>query len=393
MALYLFVFSIPFEMPQRTIPVEIPTLTGAMFLLTTVLQPSVCFRRLPAAFLWFVAYLWAFGLVVLINRVSYTTLVLQLFVWMVQVILLFWVGTNLMRSDRVVRGILLTLIIACTIRAALQIFGIAVMTQDVYTGGARVTMFGQNTNLTSMILAAGMAAVVGLQLNTSARLPRMGILTWPLAALMGFAIIQSGSRGGLLSAALGLTVFALRGSSIRQRVRNGLFALVALVLLGWGAYQTDVMRNRFEVAAVQGQLAGREEIYPALADMFIEQPIFGWGPIANQFEIARRIEDTEHERRDAHNLVGELLTSGGLFIAIPFLIGMGLCIRAAWRARHGALELVPLAILVAVLAGMVSGTWIAGKIVWLALSIALAAGMFWSEPAQHPTPRHEMAGV
>lgn len=378
-ALYTYVFSIPFEMPQRTIPVEIPTLTGALFLLTTVLQPSACFKRLPAAFLWFVIYLWTFGTVVLINQVTQSGLVLQLFVWMLEVVLIFWVCTNLLAHDRILRGLLLTLVAACTLRALLQVSGVGVMTQQV-VGGARVTMFGQNTNLTSMILGAGMITAVGLQLSLSRHLPRLRILTWPVAAVIGLAIIQSGSRGGLLGAALGLATFALRGRSIGQRVRNSVFAVIALALLTWGAFQTEVMRNRFEDAAVHGHLAGREQIYPALAGMIGERPLFGWGPIENQFEIARRMDNWDLPRRDAHNIVGELLTAGGIFMAIPFLLGMALCIRAAWRARKGPLEWTPLAILITVGVGMVSGTWIAAKIVWLAFSIALASGSFWAMP-------------
>ena len=51
-AFYLFVLSIPFEMPQRSIPIEIPTLTGAFFLLATLIQPSAAYRRIPGALLW-----------------------------------------------------------------------------------------------------------------------------------------------------------------------------------------------------------------------------------------------------------------------------------------------------------------------------------------------------
>src|SRR5712691_4805654 len=47
---YAFVFSIPLEYPDRTIPVELHTITGALFLVIALLQPSVCFRRPPAAF-------------------------------------------------------------------------------------------------------------------------------------------------------------------------------------------------------------------------------------------------------------------------------------------------------------------------------------------------------
>ena len=35
-SLYLLVASIPFEYPERTIPLEIPTLTGAVFLLVII---------------------------------------------------------------------------------------------------------------------------------------------------------------------------------------------------------------------------------------------------------------------------------------------------------------------------------------------------------------------
>jgi hypothetical protein len=58
--LYLLVASIPFEYPERTIPLEIPTLMGAVFLLGTLLHPYRCYGRLPAPVLWFGGYLLAF---------------------------------------------------------------------------------------------------------------------------------------------------------------------------------------------------------------------------------------------------------------------------------------------------------------------------------------------
>jgi len=44
-ALYLLIASIPFEYPERSIPLEIPTLTGAVFLLATLLLPRRCYGR------------------------------------------------------------------------------------------------------------------------------------------------------------------------------------------------------------------------------------------------------------------------------------------------------------------------------------------------------------
>jgi O-antigen ligase len=114
--------------------------------------------------------------------------------------------------------------------------------------------------------------------------------------------------------------------------------------------------------------------------MIRERPVFGWGPIANQYEIAQRINFRKFPYRDAHNMVLELFTGTGLLGGIPFLIGLGLSVRGAWRARRGPLGVLPLAMLLAVLMGTVPGTWMAAKIVWLAMALGLAAGAYMARP-------------
>lgn len=365
-AFYLFVMSIPFEIPDRTIvPVDVPTLAGILFLLTTALNPSACFRRVPAALVWFVAYLWILALSSVVNGAEDSFEVVRLFIAMIQLLLIFWVGVNLLIDPVARRGVLLALAASCAARAAVQVLGIAATSHQVWTGGARVTAFGQNANLSAIILSAGLVAAIGL---------RKGLVSWALAGLMGMAIIQTGSRGGLLCAAVGLLAFLWHGSTGWARLRNAAVGLVGIGLLGWGALHSEMMRNRIEQAAEEGQFAGREQIYPALLDMFAERPVLGWGPINNQYQIARRIGEQKKVRRDAHNLVLELLTTAGVVGALPFLVGLALCVAGAWRARHGSQGALPLALLCAVLMGTISGTWIAGKILWLALAIALAAG-------------------
>ena len=194
-ALYLFVLSIPFEMPNRTIPIEVPTLFGALFLLATLVQPIVSYRRIPGALLWFVSYLWIFGLSTLVSRTDHAMLVLIQFLNLLQVAFILWACSNLLREKRVLRGVLLTLAFAVTLRAAMQVLGIAATAREVWTGGARVTVLGQNPNLSAIILAAGFITVINLR-------PRL--LAWPVAAMIAYATIQTGSRGGLLCIAIGL---------------------------------------------------------------------------------------------------------------------------------------------------------------------------------------------
>lgn len=361
LALYLFVFSIPFEMPNRTIPIEIPTLTGCIFLLATFLQPTLVFRRIPGAVLWFVAYLWFFGLSTLINRGEHTTLVIVQFLSHVQLLLILWACANILHDKKALRGVLLTFALATAIRAGMQIFGIAASVTPLWTGGYRTTVLGQNPNLSAIILSAGFITVLTMR-------PRL--VAWPIAAMIGMALIQTGSRGGLLCAAGGVLVLLLQG---KHRVRSMLFGVVTLALLGVAAWRSDMFRARL-VAADRGSLAGRENIYPAVIEMISEKPWLGWGPTENQYEIGKRIGEEKKDRRDAHNIVLELLSATGIVGAIPFLAGMWLCFVGAWRGRRGPLHMFPLAFLVTVLIGTISGTWIISKILWLALSIALAAG-------------------
>lgn len=388
MALYLYVLSIPFEIPQRPMPLEVPTITGFIFLGAVVLSPGAAFGRIPSALAWFALHLWIVAIASIAAGGAHVGEILRHFAGLVQVVLLFWACANLLGDARVLRGVLMAAVFATAVRAGLQVLGIATSQYREWTGGVRVTVLGQNANLSAIILSAGLVMLVGLRALRGRGLPQAGLLTWPLAGLMGFAIIQTGSRGGLLCALCGLAVLSLTGATPAQKLRNAVLGVFTLVLLGWGAMRSDVMRHRFE-AAEGGNLAGRERIYPAAIDLFLERPLLGWGAIENQFEVARRIGERVRPSRDVHNLVLELLTTSGVFGALAFLTGLALVMRGAWRSRRGPLGMLPLAVLVCVLVGTVSGTWLPAKILWLAFALATAADLWWSDTA--PPPMQELA--
>ena len=376
---YLYLCSIPFELPQRPIPIplEIPTLFGFLFLFTSVLDLRACYGVVGPAQRWFAVYLWMFVVSALIHVGPYQGEILRLLINMLQVALLFWAGSGLFRDSAIRHHALRLFGLACVARAAVQVSGIAATAHQVWTGGERVTAFGQNANLSAMILSAGAMAILGLRL-AQRPLWRPGITAWPAVLLIGLAITQTGSRGGILGLGLGAAAFLFRGGSMLARSRNITVACLALGGLLYGARNSTLLRNRF-AAAETGQLAGREEMYPILWDMFREKPLLGWGPIANQFELAKRLGNPKFERRDAHNIVFELVTTTGVIGAIPFLIGLGLCIRNGWRARRGPDRMLAFALLLPILEGILSGTWIASKILWLALAQADAAGRTHAE--------------
>jgi O-antigen ligase len=373
-ALYALMASLPFEYPGRSIPVEIPTLFGSIFLLTTLLQPRLCYATVPWAVVWFAVYLCAFLLSVGVGAGDYAGEVLKLFLNTVQGVLLLWVGYNLLCTEAIAKRALTALVIACALRAALPLLGIAKSSVVVYTGGERVTALGQNANNSAMVLSAGLIALIGLAYTRTPRAVRPGLLVWLLTGLLGFAIVDTGSRGGLAAAAVGVLVFGWARGPLRTRLRHGIISLVAIGLLGTAAFSLPVMRHRLEQSARTGDMAGRERIYPALLTMVREQPVLGWGPIVNRYELAGRIGERVRPWRGAHNFILEVLTASGLVGAIPFLVGTWLCAQGAWRARAGVQGILPLALLSTLLVANTSGDWIASKHFWLVLAYALASG-------------------
>ncbi len=383
--LYLLVASIPFEYPERTIPLEIPTLTGAIFLLGTLLYPSRCYGRLSASAIWFGVYLAAFLISIGVGQREWAGDALSEFVVVLQGVLVFVAAGNLMRDERVARRALLTLAGACVIRAAMPFLGLGRTTNAVWTGGERISALGQNANSAAMIMAAGLVALIGLTLIRRNKSTFTLAVAGILGALLGLALLETGSRGGLVALLGGVMVFGLAADTWRHRLRNGAIAVLAISLLAVATLRLPVMRNRLLDTATTGNLAGREQLYPALWRMFLEKPVMGWGPIANTYELALRIGERERPKRAAHNLVLELLTAGGLMTAIPFLIGAWLSVRSGWRARGGEHGVLPLALLCSIFLSNMSGDWVASKLLWIVLAYAFASGR-WRAPLLWPAP-------
>jgi O-antigen ligase len=381
--LYLLVASIPFEYPERTIPLEIPTLTGAVFLLATLFHPQRCYGTMPAATLWFGVYLLAFLVSTFIAGDHASDALLE-FIVVLQGVLIMLAAGNLMRDSRVATGAMLTLVAACVIRASLPLLGLGRTTSSVWTGGERVSALGQNANSAAMILAAGMVVLVGLAYGRQRRTPWSLVCAGVLAAVIGYAVLETGSRGGLVALLGGVLVIALAAESTRARIRNAVIGAVAISLLVFGALQLPVMKNRWEDSMRTGNMAGREQLYPALGNMFLEKPVFGWGPVTNQHELAVRIGERERSARAAHNIVLELLTATGLIGTVPFLLGGWLCLRHAWQARRGEHGVLPVALFGSVFLSNMSGDWIAGKLIWIMLALAVAS-VGWSGAVGLPT--------
>ncbi len=371
---YLFVFSIPFEMPNLGLPFETAALTGGLFLLAAAWQSRVCFGRPPKALWWFGAYLAVYILITLMLGVQRRADAARAFILLVQAILICWCGCSLMRRDRVARGALLTLVVSCAMLALIQVSAVASTASEIGSHAERLSSFGQNPNKLGRTLGMGLIALIGLTFDMEKRVLRPGILAWPLLGIMLLAIVDTGSRGSLVAVAAGLFAFMFRSGSSVSRLRNAAIVVVAIGACFVFSYLSENMWTRIEATIDKGSLAKRETIFPEAWEMFVESPLFGWGPVNNMEVLGTRVGEPDHPRRDTHNIFLELLTATGLLGTIPFLGGLYLCFSAAWNARGGRQGATPLALIIAVSAANVGANLLYAKLYWFILAYVLAAG-------------------
>jgi O-antigen ligase len=376
-ALCAMTFSLALEFPER-FPVEVSTIAGSTFLLCTLFHPARCYGWIPEAVAWFWLSLYVMLVALVFSGATYpgglylwdvTQYVLLLLLW----ILVFWVCSNLFEDERLARVALWALVAGCLIRSAMPLLGIGTTATPQGLGGERVTVLGQGPNQSAQVLAVGLIALIGLTEVQRRRPGRLRLLAWAGIALITGGLVATGSRGGLTTFAAGLMVILLTGRTLRARLRNAAVAVAAAGLLTIAFARSDLLQRRFSQAVEEGNLAGREQIYPLSVAMFLEKPLLGWGPITNKYELGARLGDGTHQRRDAHNAILEILTACGIVGLIPFAFGVWLCLRSAWLGGAEERGVLPLALVVGVIVVNMSGNRLTAPITWLMLSYGLTS--------------------
>jgi O-antigen ligase len=373
-ALCAYVFSLLFEAVGIGLPVEMTQVTGAALVGTALLTPRVSLRFPPAAFWCFAVYTYVgYASNVMQGAGGDGEVIQRLFVAL-QLLLVFWIASNLMRDERTAREALLALTASCLFLAALGLLGLTTTTAETVSRTGRLAAFGLDPNHLACILGLGILVLLGFAYGVPRSFLRVRLLVWPLSALIGLALLQTGSRGGLVALGAGVLALAIRPGSFPVRARNLMLVAVVLVALSTVALNSPTMRARFEKTLAEGTLSHREVIYPTAWRMFTERPVLGWGPLVLTRELGNRLRLPGYSRMDPHNLVLYVLTATGIVGAIPFFVGTILCARGAWRARYGPHGAVPLALLVTLLLSDMSVSGLHWKQHWLVMAYALASG-------------------
>jgi len=372
---YAFVFSLPFEEAVIAGGATLPKLFGLALAGSAFLQRGLCYELPPKEFGWFGAYLviyvlWGgFLLLTPPDVPEFSGVFIDSCFRLAQLFFLFWVSYNLLRHDSIAKGALWALATSSILLSILQIVGV---TSDVSKSG-RVSAFDTNPNGLATVLSLGLVALVGLAYGRTRAEWKARLAFWFGAGVVAIAIVQTGSRGAVAALAGALLLFSLKGKSLAVKLKFGLIAFVGIIALFAASYHIETVRVRWEQAFYDENLAGRERIFPEAVGMILESPVIGWGPINHLWELGSRLG---LPMRDEHNVYLWLLAETGVVGAIPFLAGLWLCMRSAWRSRQTISGILPLVMLLFVVVLSLKGTYHHRKYYWVVLAYALAAGSY-----------------
>ena len=369
----LFVFTIPFEtITLESIPgaSTLARLAGLLFFSFCFLYPKVCFRRPSQALWWFAGYASVSVLSgFFIPEGSVGGLIADSQT-LVQLLVLCWLGSTLLQEEKLARHTLLIFSISTLLTATGLILGIPGFTE---MRRERLSITGADPNKFAVIMALGAQALIGFGLeqirrNIWMRMTFMAMSLLPLAAM-----VYTGSRGGILAFLAGVAFYALPYRSSKRKMAAILGVTIAVVGVVYIVVNDPNTLSRLEFSYQTGDTAGRDRLFTAAREMISEKPLLGWGPKVYLYELGAR-EGKGYKLRGAHNLFLDLLLEGGFLGAMPFLIGFGLCVRAAWTARGCNLGLFQLVWLVTMTIAAMSCPWVGTKAMWLVLTLSLASG-------------------
>jgi O-antigen ligase len=372
---YAFIFSIPIETLDVGLEagaISLSGLLGYAFIALAFLQPSLTFGSLPRPLWYFAAYLLVFvfvGTLGIADVPAYSSIFIKRFLTVTQMLVLFWISYNLFKHSQLIKGALLAFCAGCVVLSVMVIAGIG--TTVVAQG--RVSAIGQDANTLASVLTIGVLALLGLTYGRNSQDVKIGWLTWVGFSILSAGIVMTGSRGAFVSLVVGIMALAVRPGHVTLRLKLVFVAVFAIAVLILAVSENPAVQARWERTFSEGNVSGRDRIMPQTWNMVVESPIIGWGPANNIIELGRRLGEGP---TDTHNGYLWILTETGLAGAIPYFIGLWICYRLTWRARHGPEGSLPLALLTSLFLINMAITWHYRKMFWVLLAYGAASESF-----------------
>ena len=358
---------------------NLASVVGLVLLVAFVVLRRAGVLDLRGARGWFVAFL----LVTVLEQIAWSSASyslqqsahsFRLYLQYVQVIVLYFIFSDLARDPRLIRNtgrVFVLAVMAMSILVNLGFLG------SSNPGTGRVGVGDINFNLQSFLYAIGIVTIFCWIL---ARWPRLGAIEIGLivgACSMVVAAANTGSRGGAAALLVGLAVAA--ALSFRRKRFSAWMVAVPLAIGGiaFGLVTNEVLRGRAEATIYEGDTGLRVQLSQASLGLMKDDPLMGRGALfasdlGSSLGLGRRI--------GAHNAYFELLLAFGVLGFIPWAIGVAVTTLGVWRSRASPWGPLFLALLAATLCFAAVSNLAHVKYFWILLAVLANAGVMAREP-------------
>lgn len=241
---------------------------------------------------------------------------------------LYLIVINILRSEKDLKLLVWVFIIAGFLSALYGLLNPEQASNGRFSG----TM--ENPNAFALVMNPRLPLALCLVKLEKSTLKRIFLLV--MIGVLAYGIVLAGSRGGLLSAGLGLFLFAFL-----QKNRIAWLFLVGLIVVAGLTVMPEDMKKRVGLveATVDEHLGNdttRRESYQVFGlQLWQQHPILGigWGGFNEAYSQSPeyRFLQTDQKTRAAHNSYLEILVGMGLVGFIPFISLVGLSLFMAWK--------------------------------------------------------------
>lgn len=286
----------------------------------------------------------------------------------IDILLSVFLFKHLVRYPQLISFSLMTFAISCAIISSLYVSGALDDYIDISSG--RVMFFGENPNSTSSRIALGAIVLVYYVFVNPLGWKKTRFLLSFLLVPMLLMIASSGSRGSIIILVICVFLIILFGEYSKNARYIGISIMSILLLAFYALFlkyasELSVIERFLDIA--EGNDAGRGELKHYAWEIFISNPVFGYGDSGFMREMYLRF----NEDRTVHNLYYYILATSGLLGAIPFFYFLGyLAVKSYRIARRRILPIV-LVVFVLLLVDKTGGV-LTYSLVWYLFAIVLA---------------------
>jgi O-antigen ligase len=200
-----------------------------------------------------------------------------------------------------------------------------------FNGEERISVLGTDPNFTAsyigLSLLFGLLALLKL-IPATKWYKFLGILSIPISF---FAILRTGSRGGLLAIIMGIVAIIFIYKGFKKKIGALLFLSVILTIGALFILRNELFFNRIQNFLFTGETAGRTELWEQSIQLSSDSPLFGYG---NRMYLRDLGIVTGFTLRGTHNIFLSVLLATGWIGSVFFMIFYISVLRTAWKFRN-----------------------------------------------------------